>query len=249
MKTMVLSFIFAGMAAAATAQQVTAQSPYPPDQRAKIEAANGFRIGGRYANYATAADIGLFTVDSGRQYSVGVLGSYRSGLFVLDFNWDHDAETGIDIGEFLPAESGAYSRDRGEITVGWSAWEYFDVQGGFRFDRFSITGVSLGNEVLDPGDVENNMILGGIHVHTPAYYPWGAYGVLRGYFGSATFTSGGTNDEVDSSGWRMEGGQEIPLGNSNFRVIPGLEFEEVDVLPRFNTFTNRFFVTVQYKFR
>ena len=248
MKTLALSLIFMAMAAGAPGQ-VTAQSQIPPDQRAKIEAANGFRLGARYANYATAADIGLFTVDSGRQYSLGVLGSYRAGVFVLDFNWDHDAETGVDIGDFLPADAGSYSRDRGEITVGWSAWEYFDIQGGFRFDRFDITGVTLGNEVFEPGNVENNMILGGVHVHTPAYYPWGAYGVLRGYFGSATFTSGGFNEEIDSSAWRLEGGLEIPVGNSNLRVIPGLEFEEVDVQPRFSTYTNRFFVTLQYKFR
>ena len=81
MKTLVLSFIFAGMAAAATAQQVTAQSPYPPDQRAKIEAANGFRIGGRYANYATAAELELGSAEAAlKQANAAPLVAHCRGL-------------------------------------------------------------------------------------------------------------------------------------------------------------------------
>jgi hypothetical protein len=214
-----------------------------------ISTDDGFRIGPRYSNYSTDADIGLVTIESGRQHSFGLVGDYRAGVFVLDFMFDHDPENGFDVSDLLPLEFGDYSRDRGEFTVGWAAAPIIDLHAGFRIDTFSFGGAALGGDFFDNEDVEHSAILAGVRVQTPAGQPFRVYGLFRGYAGTADFGGRGAGSQEDSTGWRAEGGVEIPIGDSNWRAVPGIEFERIDASPRLEIETNRFFVNFLYRFR
>ncbi|HEX6177652.1 MAG TPA: hypothetical protein VF057_04795 [Thermoanaerobaculia bacterium] len=208
----------------------------------------GFRIGPRYSNYATDVDIDIFTIESGRQHAFGLVGDYRSGAFVLDFNVDHDPENGLELSDILPIEFGAYERTRGEFTVGWAAAPILDLQAGFRIDTFSVGGVALGGDLFDGEDFDHSAILGGIHVHTPTRRPFGLYGVARGYVGSIDFGGRGASGQVDSTAVRLEGGVEIPIGETNWHAVPGLEYERIEADPDLKIETNRFFVNFVYTF-
>ena len=47
---------------------------------------------------------------------------------------------------------------------------------------------------------------------------------------------------------RLEGGVEIPIGDSNWHAVPGIEIERLEADPRVNVDTNRFFVNFVYSF-
>ncbi|HUP49265.1 MAG TPA: hypothetical protein VNA04_10790 [Thermoanaerobaculia bacterium] len=208
----------------------------------------GFRIGPRYSNYSTDIDVGILTVESVRQHAFGLAGEYRSGVFVLDFNFDHDPENGLQITALLPIEIGRYERDRGELTVGWSALPVLDIQAGFRFDSFSVGAGGFGGSFFAGEDFDHSAIVVGIRAHTPTRSPFGLYGVLRGFAGSVDFGVSGLSAQVDSSGWRAEGGVEIPIGQSRWHAVPGIELERLDADPRVRVETNRFFVNFMYTF-
>ena len=209
---------------------------------------SGFRIGPRYSNYATDVDIEIFTIESGRQHAFGLVGDYRSGAFVLDFNVDHDPENGLELSDLLPIEFGAYERTRGEFTVGWAAAPILDLQAGFRMDTFSVGGVVFGGDLFDGEDFDHSAILGGVHVHTPTRVPFGLYGVARGYIGSIDFGGRGVSGQADSTAVRLEGGVEIPIGETNWHAVPGLEYERIEADPDLKIETNRFFVNFVYTF-
>lgn len=208
----------------------------------------GFSIGPRYSNYATDVDVEIFTIDTGRQHAFGLVGEFRSGAFVLDFNWDHDPEDGLQISDILPIEFGQYERDRGEFTVGWSALPVLDLQAGFRMDSFSLGGQVFGGDFFDGEDFDHSAIVFGVNAHTPTKRPFGLYGKVRGFIGSVDFDSAVFENQVDSVGWRLEGGVEIPIGESQWTAVPGLEYEWLEADPEITVETNRFFVNFVYTF-
>lgn len=242
MNRLIVGTAFLLLATAAQAQmQIRTTPAYPVADRA------GFSIGPRYSNYATDLDVDITTIESGRQHAIGLVGEYRSGSFVLDFNWDHDPENGLEIIDFLPIDFGRYERDRGEFTIGWAAHPAIDIQGGFRVDTFTI-GADFDNFFFND-EFDHSAILFGVGVHTPTRRPFGVYGKLRGFVGTIDFGGSGFGQaQADSAGWRAEGGVEIPIGDSNWTAVPGLEFELLDADPEFTVETNRFFVNFVYNF-
>jgi hypothetical protein len=205
-------------------------------------------MGPRYSNYSTVLDVDLVTIETGRQHSFGLAGEYRSGAFVLDFNWDHDPENGFQITDLLPFDIETYSRDRGEVTIGWMAHPYFDIQAGLRIDQVSIGGLD-GDIFFGGTDFEHTGLALGVKVHTPTNRPFGLYGLARGYLGSADFGDSGFGSQEDVTGRRLEGGVVIPMGESKWKAIPGLEYEYLEIGERRIAMeTNRFFVSFVYTF-
>lgn len=209
----------------------------------------GFSIGPRYSNYATDLDVGITTIESGRQHAFGLVGEYRSGVFVLDFNFDHDPENGLQFTDLLPIDFGRYERDRAEFTVGWSALPVLDLQAGFRTDSFSVGGVDLGGDFFSGDDFDHSAIVFGVSVHTPTRTPFGVYGKARAFVGTVDFGGSAFEGQVDSEGVRLEGGVEIPIGDSNWHAVPGIEIERLEGDPRVSVDTNRFFVNFVYSFQ
>jgi hypothetical protein len=223
------------VASAASAQQYFT----PTGSRSGGE--GSFSIGPRYSNYSTDVEIGIDSISSGRQHSFGLVGGYRSGSFVLDFLADHDPENGIDIIDIFPGVE-SYSRDRAEVTVGWSVLPSLDIQGGVRMDDVTIGGFGLGSGFFDVESFEFQGLVLGANVHTPQRQSIGAYGLGRFYQGTGEFSES-TRDNYDTSGWRFEGGVLIPLGQSQWTVVPGLEREHLEIEGGdFQLDTNRFFV-------
>ncbi len=208
----------------------------------------GFSIGPRYSNYSTDVDMGFVTVESGRQHAFGLVGELRSGQFVLDFNWDHDPENGLQISDLLPIDIGGYERDRGEFTVGWAAAPILDIQGGFRVDTVTVGGGEFAGDFFSSEDFDHSAILFGVNVHTPEKTPFGVYGKLRGFIGSVDFGGRGFDAQEDSTGWRGEAGIEIPIGDSQWTAVPGIELERLEAEDRVVMETNRFFVNFVYTF-
>lgn len=240
---LLLSFMLLVIAGAAEAQmQIRTTPAYGVTDR------GGFRLGPRYSNYSTDVDVAILTVDSGRQHSFGLVGDYRSGAFVLDFNFDHDSENGLQLSDLLPFDFASYERDRAELTVGWAALPVLDLQAGFRLDSFTVGGEGFGGGFFSGESLSHSGIVVGVHVHTPTRRPFGLYGTARALIGTMEFDDIGLSQ--DATGWRAEGGVEIPIGDSQWHAVPGLEIErlQADGLG-INIDTNRFFVNFVYSFR
>lgn len=219
--------------------------------RRGIGPSEGFTIGPRYSNYSTDIDVEIITIESGRQSAFGLVGSYRGGGLVLDFLFDHDPENGLQFTDLLPIELGRYSRDRGEFTIGWAAVPYLDIQGGVRLDSISIGGRAFGFELFDSVDLDHQALVLGVGLHTADDRPFMVYGTGRAYIGSADFGGDflGVSTQMDTTGMRLEGGVMIPVGDTQWRVVPGFEYEYLETdnnLFRFDT--NRFFINFVYKF-
>lgn len=208
-----------------------------------------FEIGPRISNYSTDVRESLTPLRTGRQSSFGVVGSYRNGTFVLDFMYDHDPENGISVASLI-VDTGNYSRDRGEVTVGFAAAPFLDLQGGIRIDSTRIGGVViLGNPVSTDMNIDHQALTAGIRFHTEPN-PVGFFLVGRGLIGSAKLDFGEGNVDTDTTGYRGEAGLNIRIGDSMWAVQPGYEydhFETKDFGVRMNT--NRFFLNFVYRSR
>jgi hypothetical protein len=249
MKKAALAAVILSLCAAAEAQQMNIQTIPPPRPITGNSLDRmGFRLGPRYSNYATDLDINIITIESGRQHAIGLVGEYRAGSFVLDFNVDHDPENGLQVSDLLPFDLGTYERTRGEFTVGWAMLPEADLQAGFRVDSITAGDAAFGGDLFSGQDVEHSAILGGIHVHSTNRTPFGLYGLLRGYIGSMEFNNFDFSGQQDAMGWRFEGGVEIAIGDSNWHAVPGLEFEYLAADPPLKMQTNRFFVNFVYTF-
>ena len=216
--------------------------PAPQDKRG-----GGFSIGPRFSNYSTEADIDIGGIDTGRENAFGFVAGYRSGQLVFDLQLDHDPENGISLIDLLPIDFADYERDRFEVTAGWAALPALDLQAGFRFDTFNLGG---GFDVSS-SSLEHSALAAGIHVHTPKNEPFGVYGLVRGYIGELQDDDAdfGNRNEMDTAATRIEGGIILPIGESPWRVVPGVEFERIEAEDAGITFeTNRFFVNVIYTF-
>ncbi len=207
-----------------------------------------FSIGPRVSSYSTDLDGGFNTVKTGRQTSYGLTGDFYTGKFVLDYSYDHDPQNGISVVDLL-VDTGDYTRDRGEVTVGFAALPVLDLQGGARIESFRVGGIAIvGNPLFTDMNVDHQALVYGVKLHTPPGQQIGLYALGRGYVGTAkvtTATVSRVND--DTSGYRFEGGITIPLGQSAWRVVPAVEYEHIktsDFNIRLNT--NRFLLGFVY---
>jgi len=208
-------------------------------------------IGPRVSSYSTDLDGGLNTIKTGRQSSYGLVGDFRTGKFVLDYMYDHDPENGISVVDLL-VDTGNYTRDRGEVTVGFEVLPVLDLQGGARFESFRVGGIAIvGNPIFTDMNVDHQAIVFGVKLHTPPEQRLGLYAIARGYVGTAKIK---TQDQLrfddDSSGYRFEGGLSVPLGESSWSIQPAVEYEHIktsDVGLRLNT--NRFILGFVYRSR
>lgn len=228
-----------------TCAAASAQSTIP---RARTGGGTGvpgtFSIGGRYSNHSTTVDMGLATIETGRQGSLGIVGGYRAGQFVLDFMADKDPENGIDISDIIPVNFGAYERTRGEVTVGWAPLPILDLQGGVRLDQITLSGNFA---FFDGDEFDHQALVAGIQLHSPDGSPVVVYGLARGLFGTADLGNGA---DTETTGYRVEGGVSIPLGQSKWTITPALEYEVLDTENDFMRLTsNRFLLNVVYTFR
>ena len=232
--------LYLSLALLVLASSVQAQHFFTPTG-ARSGTDGAFSIGPRYSNYSTDVDVGIETISSGRQHSFGIVGGYRSGSFVLDFLADHDPENGVDIIDIFPGVE-SYTRDRAEVTVGWSVLPVLDLQGGVRIDEVEIAGFGLSNDFFDVENFDFQGLVIGANLHTPQAQQFGAYGLGRWYQGTGEFADAPENN-YDTSGWRFEGGVIIRIGQSNWSAVPGLEREHLEIEGGgFQMDTNRFFV-------
>jgi hypothetical protein len=246
MKRAFLTVAFIACAATASAQIQTITTT-----RSGSAGTSSFSIGPRLSNYSTHVDAGPAPLKTGRQSSFGVIGDFRTGKFVLDFSFDHDPENGIRLSDII-VDTGNYARDRGEGTIGYAVTPVLDVQGGIRFDTIRIGGASFfGTPFLSHLDIDHQAVTAGIRLHSDDMTaPIGFYVLGRAYLGSAQFKVAGPNVSTDSFGYRGEGGLNIHIGESNWWVVPGLEFEHLetdDFDIRLNT--NRLFLSFVYRSR
>lgn len=210
--------------------------------------AQSFSIGPGISNYSTEVK-SIASTDTGRQVAFGLAGDYRSGAFVLDYLWDHDPENGISITDIL-VDTGNYSRNRGEVTVGFNLGNFLDLQGGLRLDSYRIGGASfLGTSVASELDIEHQAIVAGIRVHTDERQPVAFYALGRGLLGNAKLDFGNVvGDNESTTGFRVEAGIPIRLGQSNWRIVPGVELEHLETQDdNIEIDTNRVFVNFLFR--
>jgi hypothetical protein len=210
-----------------------------------------FTIGPRLSSYSTDIDAGPAPIKTGRQSSFGVVGDYRTGNFVLDFSYDHDPENGIRLTDLI-VDVGNYRRDRGEATVGLALLSVLDIEGGLRVESFRVGGFSLFGSNLDSDlNLDHQAITAGLNLHSDPSQRVGFHVKGRGYVGSAKFDDAtGTNVNADTTGWRGEAGLDVRIGESNWYVSPGVEYEHLETKDydlRFNT--NRFFLNFVFRAR
>jgi hypothetical protein len=206
-----------------------------------------FSFGPRVSNYSTDVRETLTPLKTGRQSSFGAVGDYRSGAFVLDFTYDHDPENGISIASLI-VDTGNYSRDRGEVTVGFAATPFLDLQGGLRIDSARVGGIAVfNNPVSTDLNIDHHALTAGIRFHTEPS-PVGFFVLGRGFIGSAKLDFGTGDVDTDTSGYRGEAGLNIRIGESAWAVQPGYEYDHFETKNygvRMNT--NRFFLNFVYR--
>ena len=211
-----------------------------------------FSIGPRVSSYSTDIDGGSpGTIKTGRQSSFGLVGNYRAGKFVLDFSYDHDPSNGIRLTDII-VDVGDYQRDRGEATVGLALAPVLDIEGGLRIESIRVGGFSFfGSNFGSDLNFDHQAITVGLNLHSDPSQPLGFHVKGRGYVGSAKFDDAlGTNVNTDTSGWRGEAGLDIRIGETNWWVTPGVEYEHLETKDydlRFNT--NRFFLNFVFRAR
>lgn len=211
--------------------------------------AQSFEIGPRISNYSTHLDTDLLSLRTGRVSSYGLVGDYRNGAFVVDWLYEHDPQEGISPIAFI-VDTGDYTRDRGELTVGFAVLPALDLQGGVRLDQIRIGGIEFfGNPIASDLKIDHQALTAGVRFHSETNRPAGFYLLARGMIGTAKFRDG-LDQDVDTTGYRGEAGIPIRLGQSKWFVVPGAEYEHLegkDVGWRMNT--NRVFLNFVYSSR
>jgi len=211
--------------------------------------AQNLTLGGRYSNYSTKFEF----LETGRASSVGAIGEYRAGLFVLNGRYDHDFNSGIGF-DFLPIDLAQFSRDRGEVAIGFAVLPYLDLVGGGRVEQLRLESATFFGERLfdETFELNHTALMFGASVHSRSIRPIGWYGNVRGYAGNADYTVEGFGLTSETTGYSVEIGLPIPVGLSGWEVTPGAEFENIDfkddLALDLNFETNRFFVNLAYSF-
>ena len=213
-------------------------------------AAQTFTIGPRWSNYSTKVEsAGSPAADTGRLNAVGVVGGYRSGVFVLDFQYDYDPQNGIGPSNIV-FDTGDYHRDHGEVTVGIAPERGLDLFAGARFESLRVGGETLfGTNILADLDVDHQAIVAGARFGSPNARPFGFYAMARGYFGTAKYDRLGQRVTADTTGYKGEVGVPVALGESAWAAVPGFEVEEIRAEHSdLRWKTNRFFINFTYSF-
>ena len=244
MRTTLLAVLGILSAAAASAQIQTIQTT-----RGSYGSSGIFTFGPRLSNYSTDIHEAITPLKTGRQSSFGLVGDYRNGNFVLDFMYDHDPSNGVSVVDLI-IDTGNYSRDRGEVTVGLAVTPFLDLQGGVRIDSTRIGGiVVVGFPVSTDMHIDNEALTGGVKFHTDGI-PLGFFVTARAFLGSAKVDFGPGNSNTDTSGYRAEAGLNIHIGDGAWSVQPGYEYDHLETKDfgiRMNT--NRLFLNFVYRRR
>ena len=215
--------------------------------------ANLFSIGPRVSSFSTDLDdVNAFTtIKTGRASSFGLIGDVRaSGGLVFDWRYDHDTSDGLSpIATIVDVSD--FRRDSGEVTIGYELADIVDLQAGVRLDSFSVGGATfLGTNLVTDLDVDHQALAAGIKIHTPPGQRLGFYVLGRGYVGTAKFHDDSGRTDGDTSGYRGEAAVIIPLGESNWHLTPGVEYDHIETKNfGFRMNTNRFFLGFVYTSR
>jgi hypothetical protein len=195
---------------------------------ASAQPSPSFSIGPRISSYSTDLDVDLSRVETGRQTSFGLVGDYRNGAVVFDWLYNHDASEGASIFDVV-ANVSDYERNWGEATVGYAIAPIIDLQGGVRIDSIRLGGARLfGGSIFSDLDLDHQAVTAGVRLHTPNRGQVGWYGTARGYIGTAKFDRLGERVNSDTTGWRAETGVMIRIGESNWYIVPGAEYERLE---------------------
>src|SRR5712691_1825094 len=182
-----------------------------------------FSFGPRLSNYSTDVREAVTPIKTGRQTAFGAVGDYRNGTLVIDFMYDHDAQSGGITS--LIVDTSNYSRDRGEVTVGFAAAPFIDLQGGVRIDSMRVGGIVIfGNPVSTDLNIDHQALTFGLRLHTEPT-PVGFFVLGRGFVGSAKIDFGSGKNNTDTNGYRGEAGLNIRIGESAWAVQPGYEYD------------------------
>jgi len=188
--------------------------------------AQSFSFGPRVSSYSTDYR-GVTSLRTGRRTSFGLQGDYRSGSFVLDYFYDHDSTSDASVIDLL-IDTGDYTRDRGEVTAGWSVLPVLDLQGGVRYETSRIGGVSIiGTPLFTDVDSTHQALVFGVKLHSDPHQRVGVYLLGRGYVGNMKINDLAVDDTTN--GYRFEAGVSIPIGESNWAVVPAAEYEHFDM--------------------
>jgi hypothetical protein len=234
----------------------TAAFAQSSDYRSSPPSSSSFNIGARYSSYSTKFT-GNATpeLQTGRQSSFGIMGDYRNGRLVFDFNYDYDPSNGVGITDLI-LDSSDYRRSRTEVTAGYAIAPVLDLQVGARFETVRVGGFSLfGNTIGSDFTMDHQAIAAGVKLHSATDRPAGFYVLGRAYVGSAKFNDESSRDKT-TTGYRAEVGIPIALGESNWSVVPGFEYEHIQT-ENFSFFgdrsvrldTNRAFIGFAYRSR
>jgi hypothetical protein len=208
-----------------------------------------FSIGPRWSNYSTRVEARTApTARTGRLNAAGVVGGYRNGAFLLDFQYDHDPENGIGLSNVI-VDTGDYQRDHGEVTVGLSRG--VDLFAGLRFESLRVGGATvLGTNVAADLDIDHQAIVVGARLGKPIARPIGFYAMARGYVGVAKYRQLSARvTDIDTTGFHAEAGVPIAIGESAWSAVPGIEYEEIrGERADLHWKTNRFFINFIYSF-
>lgn len=212
-------------------------------------AAQTFEIGPRISNYSTHLDTDLLSLRTGRVSSYGLVGDYRNGALVVDWLYEHDPQEGISPIAFI-VDTGDYTRDRGELTVGFALLPTLDLQGGVRLDQIRLGGIEFfGNPIASDLNIDHEAITAGVRFHSATNRPAGFYVLGRAMIGTAKFRDG-LDQDADTTGYRAEAGIPIRLGQSNWFIVPGAEYEHLEAKDTgFRMNTNRAFLNFVWSSR
>lgn len=206
---------------------------------------SSFTFGPRISSYNTDYR-GVVSLKTGRQTAYGLQGDYRSGAFVLDYFYDHDPSNGASVIDLL-IDTGDYTRDRGEVTAGWSILPVLDLQGGVRYETYRIGGVAIiGTPLFSDVDATHQALVFGAKLHSDPRQRVGVYLLGRGYVGNMKIDDVAIDETT--SGYRFEAGVSIPLGESSWSIVPAAEYEHFemqDSSTRINT--NRVMLSFVYR--
>lgn len=199
----------------------------------------------RYARNATILGQEGLRLHANRQSSAGLLVALKTNKLVADFAYEHDYETlGGALARLFQFDSGEFSRDRYEYTIGYAPVSRLEVIGGARNERIDFAADAFeGKNPFGPVDLEYFAFLIGAKAATRPDLPLGAFISFRTYFGGTGV--GSIRGLTDTKGHRFEGGFPIRIGNSPVRITPGFVFESLETGHiGLELTTRRFFINI-----
>ena len=183
-----------------------------------------FSIGGKYSNYETDLGVAGGSVETDRENSLGFIVEYRKDQFVLKGQLDHDFESGIAVFDLFDLVD--YSRDRIEFSAGYGVTPNVDLDIAVRIDSLTVD-TFLFEDFFGDTSLDQEALGAGVTFHSDQEAELGFFLMGRAYVGTAEFDAGLSAD-VDTTGFRIEGGIPIRLGESGWKVVPGIEYERFE---------------------